>query len=50
MEQFDRWSHRFLKRLCDVGVTIVPGTDNVAFTYIGELEIYERAGIPPPMS
>jgi hypothetical protein len=41
-------NHRFLKRLYDAGVTIVPGTDAVAFAYIGELEIYERAGIPAP--
>jgi imidazolonepropionase-like amidohydrolase len=39
---------RFIRRLYDAGVTIVPGTDNVAFTYIGELEIYEHAGIPAP--
>lgn len=38
---------RVLKRLFDAGVTIVPGTDNVAgLSYHGELEIYERAGIP----
>lgn len=36
-----------LKRLFDAGVTIVPGTDNVAgLSLHGELEIYERAGIP----
>jgi imidazolonepropionase-like amidohydrolase len=41
--------HRVLKRLFDAGVTLVPGTDNVAgLTYHGELEIYERAGIPAP--
>jgi imidazolonepropionase-like amidohydrolase len=40
---------RLLKRLFDAGVTIVPGTDNVAgLSYHGELEIYERAGIPAP--
>ena len=40
---------RMLKRLFDAGVTLVPGTDNVAgLTYHGELEIYERAGIPAP--
>lgn len=38
---------RMLKRLFDAGVTIVPGTDNVAgLSLHGELEIYERAGIP----
>jgi len=38
-----------LKRLFDAGVTLVPGTDNVAgLTLHGELEIYERAGIPAP--
>jgi hypothetical protein len=38
---------RMLKRLFDAGVTIVPGTDNVAgLSYHGELEVYERAGIP----
>ena len=40
--------HRFLERLYDAGVTIIPGTDNTAFAYVGELEIYERAGIPTP--
>src|SRR6185295_13220395 len=40
---------RMLKRLFDAGVTIVPGTDNVAgLSFHGELEIYERAGIPAP--
>jgi imidazolonepropionase-like amidohydrolase len=40
---------RLLKRLFDAGVTLVPGTDYVAgFSYHGELEIYERAGIPAP--
>jgi hypothetical protein len=38
---------RMLKRLFDAGVTIVPGTDNMAgLALLGELEIYERAGIP----
>lgn len=38
---------RLIKRLFDAGVTIVPGTDNVSgLSYHGELEIYERAGIP----
>jgi imidazolonepropionase-like amidohydrolase len=38
---------RLLKRLADGGVTLVAGTDNVAgLSYHGELEIYERAGIP----
>ncbi len=40
---------RMLKRLFDAGVTLVPGTDNVAgLSYHGELEIYQRAGIPAP--
>lgn len=38
-----------LKRLFDAGITIVPGTDNAAgFALHGELEIYERSGIPAP--
>jgi hypothetical protein len=38
---------RMLKRLFDAGVTLVPGTDNFAgLSYHGELEVYERAGIP----
>ena len=38
---------RMLKRLYDAGVTIVPGTDNVpGLSLHGELEVYERAGIP----
>lgn len=36
---------RMLKRLYDAGVTIVPGTDGSS--YNAELELYERAGIPP---
>jgi hypothetical protein len=41
--------NRMLKRLYDAGVTLVPGTDNVAgLSLHGELEIYERAGIPAP--
>lgn len=40
---------RMLKRLFDAGVTLVPGTDNMAgLALLGELEIYERAGIPAP--
>jgi len=40
---------RMLKRLYDSGVTIVPGTDNVpGISLHGELEVYERAGIPAP--
>ncbi len=40
---------RLLKRLFDAGVTLVPGTDNVAgLSFHGELEIYERSGIPAP--
>jgi hypothetical protein len=38
---------RMLKRLYDAGVTLVPGTDNIpGLSLHGELEIYERAGIP----
>jgi hypothetical protein len=38
---------RALKRLFDAGITLVPGTDNYpGLSYHGELEIYERAGIP----
>ena len=38
---------RIVKRLYDAGVTIVPGTDNAfGLPLQGELEIYERAGIP----
>lgn len=37
---------RMLKRLFDAGVPIVPGTDGSPF--VGELELYERAGIPAP--
>ncbi len=40
---------RMLKRLFDAGVTLVAGTDNLAgLSFHGELEIYERAGIPAP--
>lgn len=40
---------RVLKLLFDAGVTLVAGTDNLAgLSYHGELEIYERAGIPAP--
>jgi hypothetical protein len=39
---------RILKGLFDAGVTLVPGTDNLPLAYHGELEIYERAGIPAP--
>jgi imidazolonepropionase-like amidohydrolase len=40
---------RMLKRLYDAGVTLVPGTDNVpGLSLHGELEVYERAGIPAP--
>jgi Amidohydrolase family len=40
---------RMLKRLFDAGVTLVAGTDNLAgLSYHGELEVYERAGIPAP--
>ena len=38
---------RMLKRLYDSGITLVPGTDNVpGLSLHGELEVYERAGIP----
>ena len=38
---------KLLKRLYDGGVTLVAGTDNLGgLSYHGELEIYERAGIP----
>jgi hypothetical protein len=38
---------RALQRLHAAGVTLVPGTDNYpGLSYHGELEIYERAGIP----
>jgi imidazolonepropionase-like amidohydrolase len=39
---------RLLQRLFEAGVTLVPGSDNIAFAYLGELELYERAGIPAP--
>jgi imidazolonepropionase-like amidohydrolase len=40
---------RMLKRLYDAGITLVPGTDNVPdLSLHGELEVYERAGIPAP--
>ena len=40
---------KMLKRVFDAGVTLVPGTDNVpGLSLIGELEVYERAGIPAP--
>jgi imidazolonepropionase-like amidohydrolase len=39
---------RLLKRLYDAGVTLVPGTDNFgSTTFDTELELYEKAGIPP---
>ena len=39
--------NRYLKRLYDAGVTLVPGTDNIeGLSFHGELEAYERAGIP----
>ncbi|HEU4631324.1 MAG TPA: amidohydrolase family protein [Gemmatimonadaceae bacterium] len=38
---------RLIQRLHDAGVTMVPGTDNQGSgTYLEELELYERAGIP----
>ena len=36
---------RMLKRLFDAGVPILPGTDGSSYNV--ELELYERAGIPP---
>lgn len=40
---------KLLKRLFDAGITLVPGTDNVpGLSFHGELEIYERSGIPAP--
>jgi hypothetical protein len=40
---------RLVKRMFDAGVTIVAGTDNgYGLTIHGELELYERAGIPAP--
>ncbi|MCU0633330.1 MAG: amidohydrolase family protein [Gemmatimonadaceae bacterium] len=39
--------HRALARLHAADVTLVPGTDNYpGLSYHGELEIYERAGVP----
>jgi imidazolonepropionase-like amidohydrolase len=38
---------RLVKRLHDAGLTLVPGTDNQgSATYVNELELYVRAGIP----
>ncbi len=38
---------RYLKRLYDAGITLVAGTDNFeGLSFQGELEIYERSGIP----
>ncbi|MGC1523739.1 MAG: amidohydrolase family protein, partial [Steroidobacteraceae bacterium] len=40
---------RLLKALYDAGVTIIPGTDSDSgYMLIHELELYSRAGIPPP--
>ena len=40
---------RLLKALYDAGVTIIPGTDNLAgYMLHHELELYVRAGIPAP--
>jgi imidazolonepropionase-like amidohydrolase len=40
---------RLLKALHDAGVTIIPGTDALAgYSLHHELELYARAGIPPP--
>jgi imidazolonepropionase-like amidohydrolase len=39
---------KMVKKLYDVGVPIVPGTDHIAgFTLHRELELYAQAGIPP---
>lgn len=40
--------NRLLERLFESGVTLVAGSDNIAFRYVGELELYKRAGIPAP--
>ena len=38
---------RLVKRMFDAGVPLVAGTDNaIGVTYHGELELYQRAGIP----
>src|SRR4029453_12844849 len=40
---------RLLKAIYDAGVTIIPGTDALAgYTLHHELELYARAGLPPP--
>jgi imidazolonepropionase-like amidohydrolase len=40
---------RLIRRLHDAGVTLVPGTDaQGSSSYVNELELYERAGIPTP--
>lgn len=40
---------RLLKRLYDAGIPIVAGTDNNSgSTLVGELQLYEHAGIPSP--
>lgn len=40
---------RLLKALHGAGITIIPGTDNLAgYMLHHELELYARAGIPPP--
>ena len=40
---------RLLKALHDAGITIIPGTDNLAgYMLHHELELYVRAGIPAP--
>lgn len=40
---------RLIKRLYDGGVTLIPGTDTFnSFSYVTELELYEKAGIPAP--
>jgi imidazolonepropionase-like amidohydrolase len=40
---------RLLKALYDAGVTIIPGTDELAgYTLLHELDLYVRAGIPAP--
>jgi imidazolonepropionase-like amidohydrolase len=40
---------RLLKALYDAGITIIPGTDGLAgYMLHHELELYVRAGIPPP--
>ena len=46
-EKTRRTYGRLVQRLWEAGVPVVPGTDNLAgIALLGELEAYERAGIP----